>query len=130
MFPPVWSVYLRTMLHHPATDGRLTPTAEMDPMKSRMIAFWGLCHVPYQMTWTVMLEVRTGPMWYFRCTNSDDPSYFFESPIRASEELGLARLGHGRQASTGLTARRVTTAKATVAGRENGAAALRHILES
>lgn len=130
MFPPVWSVYIRTVLHHPATEGRFTRAAEMDSTKLRMIAFWGTCHVPYQMTWTVMLEVTTGPMWYLSRTNSDDPSNFLESPIMASEELDLARRGHGRHASAGLiTARRViaAAAQAAVAGREHGAALLRRI---
>lgn len=73
-------------------------------MNSRMIRFWDECHVPYQIIWTVMLVVITGPMWYLRSTKSDEPSNFFEGPNCKSVGVSVRLVwvvGHGRQHVTG-----------------------------
>ena len=110
MFDPVWSVYICTVFHHPDTEGCRESTAEIELMNSRMIFFWLRCHVPYQIVWTVMLAVRTGPMWYFKWTNSDEPSNFFESPKIASWAFVLL-WGHGRHAIVGLRKSSTVTAR-------------------
>jgi len=52
----------------------------------------------------VMLADITGPMWYLRWTNSDDPSYFLEDPNSKAAavvavEVVVVFVGHGRHAS-------------------------------
>jgi hypothetical protein len=92
--------------HHEATDGPLTEESEMDRRKVRMMRFCSGSHRPYQIGCTVMLEVRTGPMWYRNLTNSEEPSNFFDAPSSAGENpvvvvVFKAVLGHGRHASAG-----------------------------
>ena len=69
-------------------------------MNSRMIRFWDDCHLPYQIMWMVMLDDITGPMWYLRWTNSDDPSYFLEDPNSKSAAVVTVVVfwGQGRHA--------------------------------
>lgn len=100
------------MRHHPATEGGGELTAEMELMKSRIIRFWVFCQVPYQIMWTVILAVSTGPMWYRRWTNSDEPSYFFEPEKVSSVALGLWS-GHGRQPAARERRERNVTARSS-----------------
>lgn len=72
-------------------------------MNSRIMCLCGFGHVPYQIMCTVMLAVRTGPMWYRSLTNSDEPSYFFE----VWNWRLVVFCGHGRQAVEGLMKRKV-----------------------
>ena len=96
MFTPILFVYIWMMLYHPKTEVCQESTIEIELMNSRMIFFWLCCHAPYQIAWTVMLAVKTGPMWYFKWTNFDELSNFLESPNIESNWTLVLLWGHGR----------------------------------